>query len=67
MDFFAIASYGAYPTPTPTGALRAALGASMGLLNMALPATVFSTTVLNSVLRIGRRVGIGLRMLNIRR
>ena len=40
MDFMAIASYGVYPTPTPTGSLRAALGVSYGLLDITLPGRV---------------------------
>jgi len=36
MDCFAIASYGTYPTPTPTGAARAAFAVSMGLVSWAL-------------------------------
>lgn len=38
LDFFAIASQGTYPTPTPTAARRAALAVSQGLLNITLPA-----------------------------
>ena len=38
LDYIAIVSYGAYPTPTPTGARRAGLAVSMGLLNFDLPA-----------------------------
>lgn len=37
LDFFAIASQGVYPAPTPTGARRAALAVSQGLLNIDLP------------------------------
>ena len=37
LDFIAISSRGAYPTPTPTGARRAALAVSQGLLNITLP------------------------------
>jgi hypothetical protein len=32
MEWFAIASYGAYPTPTPTDAQRAIYAVSYGLL-----------------------------------
>ncbi len=38
MDFMAIVSRGVYPTPTPTGALRAALAVSYGFLNTTLQA-----------------------------
>lgn len=37
LDYFAIASYGVYPTPTPTNSRRAALACSHGLLNIDLP------------------------------
>lgn len=33
MDWFAVASRGSYPTPTPTGAARAAYAVSYGLLD----------------------------------
>lgn len=33
MDFFAIASLGTYPTPTPTGSQRAAFAISWGVLS----------------------------------
>jgi hypothetical protein len=42
LDFFAIVSNGTYPTPTPSGTLRAALAVSYGLLNIALPASVIT-------------------------
>lgn len=35
MDYFAAISWGTYPTPTPTGAARAAYFASYGLLGTA--------------------------------
>lgn len=35
MDYFAVVSLGAYPTPTPTDAARAAYFASWGLLGTA--------------------------------
>ena len=38
LDYIACSSMGVYPTPTPTDALRAALGVSYGLLNITLPA-----------------------------
>ena len=34
MDWLAIVSSGAYPTPTPTAAARAAFAVSYGLLNI---------------------------------
>lgn len=34
MDWFAIMTLGAYPTPTPTDAQRAAYGISYGLLGL---------------------------------
>jgi len=34
VDFFAIASRGAYPTPTPTGAQRASYVVTAGLLSL---------------------------------
>ena len=49
LDYFAIASQGVYPTPTPTGALRAALACSQGLLNITLPAPPIVTSVLGII------------------
>jgi len=43
MDFIAIASRGAYPTPTPTGAVRAALAVSYGLLDFALSPSIVTS------------------------
>ena len=34
MDFFAVASIGFYPTPTPTNRARAAFVATYGLINI---------------------------------
>lgn len=34
MDFFAVASIGFYPTPTPTNKARAAFVATYGLINI---------------------------------
>ena len=47
MDFFAIASYGAYPTPTPTGAQRAAFAVTYGLFGgpLAADSTPAATTI----------------------
>lgn len=42
-DFMAVVSYGAYPTPTPTNARRAALAVSMGLLNLTLAEEIITT------------------------
>ncbi len=42
LDFMAIVSNGTYPTPTPSGALRAALAVSYGLLNIVLPTSAIS-------------------------
>jgi len=53
LDYFAIASQGVYPTPTPTSTRRAALAVSFGLLNITLP-TGSAETIKNVVLRIGR-------------
>lgn len=39
MDWFAVASYGVFPTPTPTDAERAVFAVSYGLLSTA-PAAV---------------------------
>lgn len=40
LDFFAIASQGVFPTPTPTMARRMALTVSQGLLNITLPTRI---------------------------
>lgn len=50
LDFFAISSQGVYPTPTPTGAIRAALAVSQGLLNITLPSPAESTVGLVSII-----------------
>ncbi len=42
MDWFAVTSYGSYPTATPTDLQRAAYAVSYGLLNL-LPSGVVST------------------------
>jgi hypothetical protein len=51
LDFFAIASCGVYPTPTPTDSRRAALAVSMGLLNITLP----SPTPVTEIFRFGKK------------
>lgn len=33
MDYFAVVSYGVFPTPTPTASARAAFAVSYGLLS----------------------------------
>jgi len=55
LDFFAIASQGTYPTPVPTGAIRAALAVSQGLLNITLPAPPTPTGNIFSFIRRGYR------------
>ncbi len=40
MDWFAIVSLGVYPTPTPTGAQRAAYAVSFGLLSVVYESAV---------------------------
>ena len=44
-DWFAVTSYGAYPTPTPTNTRRSGLAVSMGLLNFAFPTPPIITTL----------------------
>jgi hypothetical protein len=55
LDYMAIASYGVFPTPTPTSAVRAYLASSMGLLSSLSE----SDGIISKVLRIGK-TGIGL-------
>jgi hypothetical protein len=57
MDWFAVVSLGAYPSPTPTGAQRAAFGASYGLLDSV------SAAVVSLLFYIPRRLGLGLGLL----
>ncbi len=53
LDYLSIVSLGVYPTSGKTDKLRAALGVSMGLLNMALPGTVVSAIKIG-MLNIGK-------------
>ena len=43
MDWFAVASLGAYPTPTPSASARAAYAASYGLLDTLYAAAATAT------------------------
>jgi hypothetical protein len=52
MDLFAIASVGAYPTPTPTATQRAAYAVSWGLRG-AVATAVASTFVKRGLHRLG--------------
>ena len=54
LDYTAIASYGAYPTPTPTSTRRAALACSHGLLNITLPSPIAVTG--KAVVNLGKRL-----------
>ena len=54
LDFFAIASGGSYPTPTPTGAARAAYAVTRGLLGL-VPAFVAGVGARRSRFRFGFR------------
>ena len=49
MDWFAVASRGVFPTPTPSGAERAAYIATAGLFSGPLPATSGSTGAYGSL------------------
>ena len=55
MDFMAIASWGTYPTPTPTNAQRAAYAASYGLLGL-LPAAAAGQNQFSVLQRGMRRI-----------
>ena len=54
MDYMAIASYGVYPTPTPTGKARAAFGVSMGLIDFVLGEDL-SSSIVKGMLNIGKQ------------
>lgn len=55
LDYIAIVSSGAYPTPTPTTTRRAALAVSFGLLNITLPEGE-EPSIVTKILRIGRSI-----------
>ena len=57
MDWFAIASYGAYPTPTPTNPQRSAFAVSYGFLDTLYNGTI-STVKATNWLRTGPWNGI---------
>jgi hypothetical protein len=48
-DWYAVSSYGAFPTPTPTGTQRAAYGVSYGLLNTIPEYTETATKVVGII------------------
>lgn len=58
MDFFAIASNGAYPTPTPTAVQRAAYAVTYGLLSLLPTVEVVDVVAkrFRSVLKLGVKV-----------
>ncbi len=59
LDFMAIVSGGTYPTPTPSGALRAAQAVTRGLwIGGALPSTV-AGAVKRGLFRIGLALRLG--------
>ena len=52
MDWFAVASWGVFPTPTPSGARRAAYAVSYGLLGT-MPSAAANVAARDWLLRFG--------------
>ena len=57
MDYFAVVSFGVYPTPTPTTTQRAAFAVSYGLLSVVAAASAIADMVRGKL-----RCGLGLTL-----